>query len=88
VNAKPLVCREMVELMTEYLEGALAPSERARFEEHLTGCDGCTEYLAQLRTQIRMSGRLRESDVDPVFRERLLQAFRDWRGNGRPKRPM
>ncbi len=76
---KPLVCREMVELMTEYLEGALPADVRARFDSHLARCDGCTEYLAQLREQLAMSGRLREDSLDPVYRDRLLAAFRDWR---------
>ena len=76
---KPLVCREMVELMTEYLEGSLPVDMRERFETHLRGCDGCTEYLAQLRAQIVMSRRLSEDALDPVYRDRLLAAFRDWR---------
>ena len=76
---KRLVCREMVELMTEYLEGTLPADVRERFEAHLRGCDGCTEYLAQLRTQIAMSRRLSEDALDPVYRDRLLAAFRDWR---------
>ena len=84
MSARPLVCREVVELMTDYLEGTLSPRARARFDEHLAGCEGCTEYLAQLRAQIRMSGRLSETTLDPVFRDRLLRAFRDWRGGRRP----
>jgi anti-sigma factor RsiW len=76
---KPLVCREMVELMTEYLEGTLPADVRKRFETHLRRCDGCTEYLAQLRAQIAMSRRLSEDALDPVYRDRLLAAFRDWR---------
>ena len=75
---KPLVCREVVELMTEYLEGALSSDLRVRFETHLAGCDGCTEYLAQLREQLVMSRRLSERGLDPVYRDRLLAAFRDW----------
>jgi len=76
---KRLVCREMVELMTEYLEGTLNADARERFETHLRGCDGCTEYLAQLRAQIAMSRRLSEDALDPVYRDRLLAAFRGWR---------
>ena len=74
-----LVCREMVELMTEYLEGTLNAETRERFETHLRGCDGCTEYLAQLRAGIAMSRRLSEDTLDPVYRERLLVAFRGWK---------
>ena len=76
---KPLVCREMVELMTEYLEGALPADLRARFDSHLARCDGCTEYLAQLREQLTMSRSLSEDTLDPFYRDRLLAAFRDWR---------
>ena len=76
---KRLVCREMVELMTEYLEGTLNADARERFETHLRGCEGCTEYLAQLRAQIAMSRRLSEDALDPVYRDRLLAAFRGWR---------
>jgi anti-sigma factor RsiW len=81
MSVKSLVCREMVELMTEYLEGTLSASDRARFEAHLGRCDGCTEYLAQLRAQVRMAGRLSESSLEPQFRDRLLAAFRDWRNS-------
>ena len=81
MSLKPLVCREMVELMTDYLEGTLSATDRVRFDAHLGHCDGCTEYLAQLRTQIRMAGRLSESSLDPQFRDRLLAAFRDWRNS-------
>jgi anti-sigma factor RsiW len=76
---KPLLCREMVELVTEYLEGTLPADVRRRFEAHLGRCDGCTEYLAQLRKQIAMSRRLSEDALDPVYRDRLLAAFRHWR---------
>jgi len=73
-----LTCREMVELMTAYLEGALPPDERARFETHLSGCDGCTNYLEQMRETIRLTGRLTEDQLDPVQRDALLAAFRGW----------
>ncbi len=72
-------CRQLVELVTEYLEGTLSPRDRARFEEHLTACEGCGAYLDQMRKTIVMAGRLREADVAPAARERLLAAFRDWR---------
>ena len=73
-----LTCREMVELMTAYLEGALSPDERARFETHLSGCDGCTNYLEQMRETIRLTGRITEDQLDPVQRDALLAAFRGW----------
>ena len=77
-----LECRELVELVTDYLEGALAPDERLRFELHLAGCDGCTAYLDQLRATLRAVGRLSECSLhslpDRVL-DRLLDAFRDWK---------
>ncbi len=74
-----LTCREMVELMNDYLEGALAEGDRARFEAHLSTCDACTTYLAQVRQTIRLTGRLTEESMPPGVRDEILQAFRDWK---------
>ena len=70
-------CKQLVELVTDYLEGVMPLSERARFDEHLMKCDGCSEYLRQLRTTIRIVGRLREDDIASPARDALLAAFRD-----------
>ena len=70
----------MVELMTDYLEGALAPHERVRFELHLAACDGCTAYLGQLRATLRSAGRTSERSLPEGVQNRLLDAFRDWKG--------
>jgi anti-sigma factor RsiW len=74
-----MTCKELVELVTAYFEGALPATDRARFERHLSGCDGCTAYLAQMRQTIALVGDLRESDVPPTAEARLLQVFRDWK---------
>ncbi len=74
-----LACIDEVELMTDYLEGALHAGERARFEEHLAGCFKCGNYLEQMRRTIRTLGRLTEDAVAPPAREHLLQAFRGWK---------
>jgi anti-sigma factor RsiW len=74
-----LECRELVELVTDYLEDALAPDERVRFERHLSGCDGCTAYLGQLRATLRAAGRLTERSLPDGARDRLLDAFRNWK---------
>jgi len=74
-----LTCREFVELVTDYLEEALEPAERRRFDEHLVDCLGCTAYLAQMRETIRLTGRLREEDVDGEAMAPLLNAFRYWK---------
>jgi anti-sigma factor RsiW len=78
--AAPLVCREFVELVTDYLEGTLPESERIRFEAHLAECDGCAGYLEDMR---RLAGSLHdlpEPPPDPATREALLRAYRDLRG--------
>jgi anti-sigma factor RsiW len=74
-----LTCAELVELVTDYLEGRLPDLERRRFDEHLTGCDGCTAYVEQMRTTIAVAGRVPAPDVPAELKERLLEAFRGWR---------
>jgi anti-sigma factor RsiW len=76
-------CREVVELMTDYLEGALSPEDRARFEDHIAGCDGCRAYLEQLRETRKMAGRLASEPVPESLQAELLKAFRDWRAPGK-----
>jgi predicted anti-sigma-YlaC factor YlaD len=75
-----LVCREVVELVSDYLEGALPEFDRARFEEHLAMCDGCSAYLEQMRVTLRVAGSLRPEAVDPAVCAHLVDAFRGWRG--------
>ena len=74
-----LTCHELVELVTDYMEDALAPVERARLEAHLEVCPGCREYLAQMRQTITVMGRLPADSLDPEMGERLLRVFREWR---------
>ena len=78
-TAEMLTCQELVEIVTSYLEGAMSAAERARFEEHLDDCEGCTNYLDQMRKTISIAGSLAVDDVEPDARDRLLAAFRDWR---------
>jgi len=77
-----LTCRELVELVTDYLEDRLPLPERTRFELHVCTCTGCRIYLAQMRAVVRASGRLAEEDLPPAAREDLLVAFREWRRSG------
>jgi anti-sigma factor RsiW len=77
-----LVCQEMVELITDYLEGALTRSQRKRFEAHLAACEHCTEYLRQMRATIRLTGRLRAEDLTPAMREDFTELYRRWRAEG------
>ena len=79
MSATALSCQELVELVTDYFEDALPAPERARFDAHIAGCDGCTAYLEQMRTTIALTGRLRTDEVPAESVEPLLAAFRDWR---------
>jgi anti-sigma factor RsiW len=76
---KELACQQIVEMVTDYLEGALSRSQRRRFEAHLAGCEHCTEYLEQLRVTIRLTGRIREEDLSPEMREEFATLYRRWR---------
>ncbi|MBA3809477.1 MAG: zf-HC2 domain-containing protein [Solirubrobacterales bacterium] len=74
----PLVCRQMVELITDYLEGTLPRARRRRFEAHIAGCEHCTEYLEQMRSTIRLTGRLRAADLTPQMSEEFAAIYRGW----------
>ena len=65
--------------MTDYLEGALDEPTRQRFEQHLAGCDGCTEYVEQMRETVRLVGRLEKTDLPAPARAKLMAAFEDWK---------
>jgi anti-sigma factor RsiW len=80
--ANALSCKELVELVTDYLEGALDEATRARFEEHIAGCDGCTEYVEQMRETIRLVGHLKETQLSAPARVKLMAAFQDWKTAG------
>ena len=73
-----LTCREFVELVTRYLDGALGADEQARFAEHLEICHGCERYLDQFRVTIATLGSLPAESIPDDARDRLLDAFRTW----------
>lgn len=77
-DLQEMPCRELVELVTEYIEERLAPLDRARFEAHLSDCEACRTYVEQFRQTIRALGRLTEDDLSPAAREKLVRAFRGW----------
>jgi len=79
-------CQQLVELVTEYLEGALPAEDAQRFEAHLADCDWCDRYVEQMRVTIRTVGRLDERALSPAAQEQLLFAFRDWNGGEQPPR--
>jgi anti-sigma factor RsiW len=76
---KPLACQELVELVTDYLEGRLSPVDRERFDAHIAGCDACTAYLEQMRMTLEALGRIPEESISAQAQEELLAAFREWR---------
>ncbi len=78
---RPMDCIELVELVSDYVDGALSEDDRAAFEHHLTDCDGCVSYVSQMRETIHLTGALRVDDVQPDARETLLAAFRDFHRN-------
>ena len=79
LRRKDLVCQQAVELVTDYLEGALSRRDRRRFEAHLRGCPNCTAYLEQIRTTIRLTGTFEAEDLTPDARADLTELYRRWR---------
>ena len=73
-----LSCREIVQLVTEYLEGAMPSEQRIRFERHIAICPPCRAFLGQVRATIDLSGGLTEESLPPETRDALVSAFRDW----------
>jgi anti-sigma factor RsiW len=76
-------CRELVELVTDYLEGSLSPADSARFDEHIAECIWCSRYLEQIRVTITTVGRIDEESISGEARDELLHAFRDWNAERR-----
>ncbi len=76
---RPLTCQEFVELVTEYLDGALGPVDRERFEAHLAQCPGCDMYVDQMRETAEIAGKLEEDHLAEPARSTLLEAFRTWK---------
>jgi anti-sigma factor RsiW len=80
--ATEMTCQELVELITEYLDGTLPESERSRFDAHVRACSGCEAYIEQMRMTIRLLGKLSEESVSAEARRDLLATFRTWKANG------
>jgi anti-sigma factor RsiW len=76
---REMACQELVEVITDYLEGTLPELDRARFEAHLASCRSCQEYLEQMQALVRLSGRLSSKSLEPETVDSLLSAFRRWR---------
>jgi anti-sigma factor RsiW len=78
VGSDLLTCRELVELVTDYFEGALSPSERSRFEEHVMSCPPCRAYMEQMQETMRLLGSIPEESISPAAEATLVAAFRGW----------
>jgi anti-sigma factor RsiW len=76
---RALVCRQAVDLMTDYLEGALSPRDRTRFEAHLADCPHCSEYLAQIQATIAAAGHVEADDLPPEAVDELIALYRRWK---------
>jgi anti-sigma factor RsiW len=79
LRRRDLVCQQAVELVTDYLEGTLARADRRRYEAHLSGCPHCTEYLAQMRKTIELTGTLTADDLTPQMQDDFIALYRQWR---------
>jgi anti-sigma factor RsiW len=80
-STEHLSCQEVVELVTEYLDGSLSSDDASLFEQHLNFCDGCVWYVDQLRTTVDALGELREEHLSADAKDRLMGAFRSWKGS-------
>jgi predicted anti-sigma-YlaC factor YlaD len=79
---REITCNELVEIVTDYLEGRMEPERRLLFEEHVAFCSWCQTYLEQMRETIRLTGTLTEEDLSPETRDTLLDVFRNWKAEG------
>jgi anti-sigma factor RsiW len=76
---REMACQELVEVITDYLEGTLPQLDRTRFETHLASCPSCQEYVEQMRALVRLSGKLTAKSLEPETVDSLLIAFRRWK---------
>jgi anti-sigma factor RsiW len=78
---RELVCQQAVELVTDYIEGSMTRADRRRFEAHLSSCPHCTAYLDQMRSTIRLTGRLRSEELPSEVKEELVGLYSQWRSD-------
>ena len=81
-RSQALVCRDAVEAVTDYLEGAMSPRQRERFEAHLDECEHCREYLEQMRTTIHALGRIEPETLEPAVLDELVALYHRWQADG------
>jgi predicted anti-sigma-YlaC factor YlaD len=83
MSVQEITCKELVEVVTDYLEDRMPPDRRLLFEEHVAFCSWCRTYLDQMRETIRITGTLTEDDLSPEMGDALLEAFRNWNAQSR-----
>ncbi|NJN15592.1 MAG: zf-HC2 domain-containing protein [Oscillochloris sp.] len=76
-----LTCQVLVEVVTDYLEGAMSAVERAHFEAHIAECPPCLEYVEQIRRTVKLTGSINAAELSDAERERLVGLFRNWRAS-------
>jgi anti-sigma factor RsiW len=81
IRPRGLTCQQVVDLVTDYLEGALTARQRRRFEAHLAGCVHCPEYLAQMRATIDLAGSITPDDLTPQMQAEFIGLFRQWQAD-------
>lgn len=79
LRRRDIVCQQAVEMVTEYLEGALSRRDRRRFESHLRGCPNCSAYLEQIRMTIELTGAVDPEELTPEAKQDLIDLYRRWR---------
>lgn len=79
IRSEPLGCREIVELVTDYLEGSMPAERRLGFEEHVAICPPCRNYFDQFRHTVELGKKIEEDELPANVRDALVEAFRDWR---------
>jgi anti-sigma factor RsiW len=78
LRRRAIVCKQAVELVTDYLEGALSRRDRARLEAHLAACPHCSAYLEQIRATIAAAGRVEPAALSRAARRDLVALYREW----------
>jgi predicted anti-sigma-YlaC factor YlaD len=81
LRRRDIVCEQAVELVTDYLEGALSRRERRRFERHLRSCPNCANYLQQSRITIKLTGAIEPDELTPEAKQDLTELYRRWRSD-------
>ena len=81
-TTEQMTCQELVELVTDHLEGALDPCDELRFDDHLRTCPHCVDYVEQIQVVVEALGGLAEQPLPDDLRDRLIASFRVWKRVG------